>query len=338
MKIRIAVVGATGRVGQAVLEALSERGGRSVYDVYALASERSHDKKVTFDTAVLQVLNIEGYDFSNADIAIFAAGSSVSQEYALIAAEKGCTVIDNSSLFRMDDNVPLVIPEINPEDIALYKNKGIIANPNCSTIQMLVALHELHKKFRIKRIVVATYQSVSGAGKKAMDELFEQSKNLLVGQKFEKKVFTKQISFNCIPHIDIFTENGDTKEEEKMHRETRKILHSQDIQVSATCVRVPVFVGHSEAINVEFHDPFDEEEVVEILHDTEGVLILDRREDNGYATPIEVAASNEVYISRIRRDNTVSNGLNMWTVSDNLRRGAAYNAVLIAEHLIKNHL
>jgi aspartate-semialdehyde dehydrogenase len=285
----------------------------------------------------LKVRSIEHFDFSEWDMALFAAGSAVSKEYAPRAAAAGCTVIDNSSLYRMDPDVPLVVPEVNAEAIAGYTKKNIIANPNCSTAQMVVALKPLHDAFGIKRVVVSTYQSVSGAGKSGMDELFEQSRNIFVGDANEPVFFTKQIAFNVIPHIDEFLDDGSTKEEWKMVVETKKILDPK-IKVTATCVRVPVFVGHSESINIEFEREVSAEEAQKILREAPGIMLVDKREDGGYVTPVECVGEYATYISRVREDSTVENGLNLWCVSDNLRKGAALNAVQIAELLGRKHL
>ncbi|GHM58695.1 MAG: aspartate-semialdehyde dehydrogenase [Candidatus Mesenet longicola] len=335
-KYKIAVVGATGNVGRVILKVLSESKIR-ISEVVALASKESARKKLSFGDEVIETKCLEDYDFKGIDIAIFSAGARISEKYAPIAAEAGCIVIDNTSFFRMNPDVPLIIPEINPEEIALYKKRNIIANPNCSTIQMLLVLSPLHKVAQIKRVVVSTYQATSGAGKAAMDELYNQTKKMFINETAESQEFTKQIAFNCIPHIDIFMEDGSTKEEWKMATETKKIL-GDEIEVSATCVRVPVFTGHAESVNVEFNQPISEEQVYEILGSTEGVLIYDRREDKGYMTQCEVPGENAVYVSRIRMDKTVKYGLNMWIVADNLRKGAALNAVQIAEILVKQYL
>lgn len=336
-KYNVAVVGATGNVGREALSILAER-KFPINNIVALASERSAGKNVSFgDTKTLKVEDLATFDFSNTDIAIFSPGASVSKVYAPKAAEQGCVVIDNTSFFRMDPEIPLVVPEVNPEDIALYTKRGIIANPNCSTIQMVVALKPLHDLAGIKRIVVATYQSVSGAGKEGMDELYDQTKKKYGYEEVTPNKFTKPISFNVIPHIDVFMESGSTKEEWKMVEETKKIL-DPTIKVSATCVRVPVFVGHAEAVNVEFEDPITEQEARAALEEAPGVVILDRRENGGYATPIEVVREDEVYISRLRKDPSIENGLNMWIVADNVRKGAALNAVQIAEVLIRDYL
>ncbi len=286
---------------------------------------------------MLKCQNIEHFDWAGWDIALFAAGSGPAREYAPRAAAAGCVVIDNSSLYRMDPDVPLIVPEVNPEAIDGYKVRNIIANPNCSTAQMVVALKPLHDAAVIKRVVVSTYQSVSGAGKAGMDELFEQSRNIFVGDPAEPKKFTKQIAFNVIPHIDSFLDDGSTKEEWKMVVETKKIL-DRKIKVTATCVRVPVFVGHSEAINIEFENEISAEEAQNILREAPGIMLVDKREDGGYITPIECVGDFATYISRVREDPTVENGLNLWCVSDNLRKGAALNAVQIAELLGRRHL
>src|SRR5690348_7217712 len=338
MGYRVAVVGATGNVGRELLNILAER-QFPLDEVAALASSRSTDDQIEFGETdeMLTVRNLEHFDFAGWDMALFAAGSAVSKIYAPKAAEAGCTVIDNSSLFRMDPDVPLIVPEVNAEAIAGYRKKNIIANPNCSTAQLVVALKPLHDAAKIKRVVVATYQSVSGAGKRGMDELFEQSRNIFVGDSNEAGFFTKQIAFNVIPHIDTFLEDGSTKEEWKMMVETKKILDPK-IKLTATCVRVPVFVGHSEAVNVEFEDEISAEKAQEILREAPGVMLVDKREDGGYVTPVEVVGEYATYVSRVRDDPTVDNGLSMWIVSDNLRKGAALNAVQIAELLGRKHL
>jgi len=286
---------------------------------------------------MLRVKNIDHFDFSGWDIALFAAGSDVSKIYGPKSAAAGCTVIDNSSLFRMDPDVPLIVPEVNPEAINDYARKNIIANPNCSTAQMVVALKPLHDYAGIKRVVVSTYQSVSGAGKAGMDELFEQSRNIFVGDVAEARKFTKQIAFNVIPHIDVFLDDGSTKEEWKMVVETKKILDPK-IKVNATCVRVPVFVGHSESINIEFEREISAKKAQSILREAPGVMLVDKREDGGYVTPVECVGEYATYVSRVREDPTVENGLSLWCVSDNLRKGAALNAVQIAELLGRKHL
>ena len=335
---RIVVVGATGNVGREVLNILAER-HFPLADIAAVASSRSTGNIIDFGDSgrELKVQNIEHFDWSGWDMAIFAAGSEVSKVHAPIAARAGCTVIDNSSFFRMDPDVPLVVPEVNPEAIDGYAKKNIIANPNCSTAQMVVALKPLHDAFGIKRVVVSTYQSVSGAGKAGMDELFEQSRNIFVGDTADARTFTKQIAFNVIPHIDSFLDDGSTKEEWKMVVETKKILDPK-IKVTATCVRVPVFVGHSEAINIEFEREVSAEEAQAILREAPGVMLVDKREDGGYVTPVECVGDYATFVSRVREDSTVENGLNLWCVSDNLRKGAALNAVQIAELLGRRHL
>ncbi|MEO8619156.1 MAG: aspartate-semialdehyde dehydrogenase [Sphingomicrobium sp.] len=335
---RLVVVGATGNVGREILNILAER-QFPLAEIAAVASPRSTGDIIDFGDSgkELKVQNIEHFDFEGWDIALFAAGGDVSKAYALKAANAGCTVIDNSSHFRMDPDVPLIVPEVNPEAIDGYRAKNIIANPNCSTAQMVVALKPLHDAARIKRIVVATYQSVSGAGKAGMDELFEQSRNIFVGDSNTPVKFTKQIAFNVIPHIDSFLDDGSTKEEWKMVVETKKILGSA-IKVSATCVRVPVFVGHSEAVHVEFHDEISADEARDLLREAPGVMLVDKREDGGYVTPVECVGDYATFVSRVREDPTVDNGLALWVVSDNLRKGAALNAVQIAELLGRRHL
>ena len=338
MGYRVVVVGATGNVGREILNILVER--QFPYDeIAAVASGRSTGQMIDLGDSgkELKVRNIEHFDFEGWDLALFAAGSAVSKVYAPIAAAAGCTVIDNSSLYRMDPDVPLIVPEVNPDAIDGYRAKNIIANPNCSTAQMVVALKPLHDAATIKRVVVATYQSVSGAGKVGMDELFEQSRNIFVGDSNSPVKFTKQIAFNVIPHIDAFLDDGSTKEEWKMVVETKKILGSK-IKVSATCVRVPVFVGHSEAINIEFEDEISAAEAQAILRESPGIMLVDKREDGGYVTPVECVGEYATFVSRVREDPTVDNGLSIWVVSDNLRKGAALNAVQIAELLGRRHL
>jgi aspartate-semialdehyde dehydrogenase len=338
MGYRVVVVGATGNVGREMLNILAER-EFPVDEVAAVASPRSTGTIIDFGDSgrELKVNNIEHFDFAGWDMALFAAGSGPTREHAPRAAAAGCTVIDNSSLYRMDPDVPLIVPEVNPEAIDLYRKKNIIANPNCSTAQMVVALKPLHDAATIKRVVVSTYQSVSGAGKAGMDELFEQSRNIFVGDANEPVKFTKQIAFNVIPHIDVFLDDGSTKEEWKMVVETKKIL-DPSIKVTATCVRVPVFVGHSESINIEFEKEISADEARSILREAPGIMVVDKREDGGYVTPVESVGEYATYISRIREDSTVENGLNLWCVSDNLRKGAALNAVQIAELLGRRHL
>ncbi|MGD1954653.1 MAG: aspartate-semialdehyde dehydrogenase, partial [Sphingomonadales bacterium] len=337
MGYKIAVVGATGQVGREMLNILDER-EFPADEVAAVASSRSQGTDVHLgETKTLKVQAIDNFDFSGYDIALFAAGSSVAKQYAPIAAKAGCVVIDNSSLFRMDPDVPLIVPEVNPDAIDGYKKRNIIANPNCSTAQMVVALTPLHDLATIKRVVVSTYQSVSGAGTAGMDELFTQTRAVFVNDPIENEKFTKQIAFNVIPHIDVFLDDGSTKEEWKMVVETNKIL-DKDIKLAATCVRVPVFVGHSESINIEFKKPVDENEARDVLREAPGIMVVDKREDEGYVTPVECAGDFATFISRIRKDDTVKNGLNLWCVSDNLRKGAALNAVQIAELLGRRHL
>lgn len=332
---KIAVVGATGNVGREILNILAERNFPAT-EVIALASSNSLGKKVSFGDKDLVVQELDKYDFSDTAIALFSPGGKVSAIYAPKAASQGCVVIDNTSHFRMDSDVPLVVSEVNPLAIADYKKRHIIANPNCSTMQMLVALKPLHDFAKIKRIVVATYQATSGAGKEAMDELFISTKKIYENQFLEPKKFSKRIAFNVIPQIDVFMEDGSTKEEWKMQVETQKIL-CPDILVSATCVRVPVFNCHSEAVNVEFEKPISPEQVREILDDSEGVVVIDNPEKMQFITPAECSTLDPVYVSRIRADKSIKNGISMWIVSDNLRKGAALNAVQIAEILVKDY-
>ncbi len=335
--VKVAVVGATGNVGREILEILSERDFPAT-QVVALASRASAGKEVSFgDTKTLKVQALDDYDFKGTDIALFSPGSAVSKIHAPRAAEAGCYVIDNTSQFRMDADVPLIVPEVNPQAIEGAATRKIIANPNCSTIQMVVALKPLHDANPIKRVVVSTYQSVSGAGKEGMDELYDQTKSLYINEHGEPKKFTKRIAFNLIPHIDVFMEDGSTKEEWKMVEETKKIMGA-DIPVTATCVRVPVFVGHSESLNIEFTNPITLDEVYEILEEAEGVVVADRRENGGYMTPAEAAGEDAVFVSRVRIDPTVKHGVNLWVVSDNLRKGAALNAVQIAEKLLEQRI
>ena len=338
MGYRIVVVGATGNVGREILNILAER-EFPADEVAAVASSRSHGTMIDFGDSgkELKVQNIEHFDFTGWDMALFAAGSDVSRVYAPISAKSGCVVIDNSSLYRMDPDVPLIVPEVNPQAILGYTRKNIIANPNCSTAQMVVALKPLHDAATIKRVVVSTYQSVSGAGKEGMDELFEQSRNIFVGDSAEVRKFTKQIAFNVIPHIDDFLDDGSTKEEWKMVVETKKILDPR-IKVTATCVRVPVFVGHSESVNIEFERELSAADAQKILRESPGVMLVDKREDGGYVTPVECVGDYATFVSRVRDDPTVDNGLNIWVVSDNLRKGAALNAVQIAELLGRRYL
>lgn len=336
MSYKVAVVGATGNVGREMLQILAER-NFPAYEVVALASKASVGKEVSFgDTKILKVQALDDYDFSDTDIALSSAGSSISKIFAPKAAAAGCVVIDNTSLFRMEPDVPLVIPEVNADALKDFRKSNIIANPNCSTMQMLVALKPLHDAAKIKRIVVSTYQSVSGAGKDGMDELYEQTKALYVNDHKEPKKFTKRIAFNVIPHIDVFMDDGSTKEEWKMVNETKKIM-DPSIEVHATCVRVPVFVGHSESVNIELENPLSADEARTILEEAPGVVMYDERKEGGYCTPIECAGEDATFVSRLRVDPTVKHGLSMWIVSDNLRKGAALNTIQIAEELIANY-
>jgi len=336
MGFKIAVAGATGNVGREMLNILEER-GFPADEVVALASRRSVGTEVSYGDRTLKVKALDNYDFSDTDICLMSAGGAVSKEFSPRIGRQGCVVIDNSSAWRYDAEVPLIVPEVNPDAIDQFSKRNIIANPNCSTAQLLVALKPLHDRFTIRRVVVATYQSVSGAGKEGMDELFEQTRAVFVADPISTKKFTKRIAFNVIPHIDVFMEDGSTKEEWKMVAETKKMLDPK-IKLTATCVRVPVFIGHSEAVNIEFEKPVTADEAREILRDAPGCLVVDKREDGGYVTPLESAGEDATYISRIREDPTVENGLNMWVVSDNLRKGAALNAVQIAELLVARGL
>jgi aspartate-semialdehyde dehydrogenase len=337
MGYKVAVIGATGNVGREMLQTLAER-NFPVDQVVALASERSVGREVSFgEKEILKVKDLAKFDFKGIDIALSSPGAKVSAQHSPRAAAAGCVVVDNTSHFRMDPDVPLVVPEVNPQAIAGYKKRGIIANPNCSTIQMVVALKPLHELGKIKRVVVSTYQSVSGAGKEAMDELFNQTRAIFVNDPIKPERFTKQIAFNVIPHIDSFMDDGATKEEWKMTVETRKIL-DPSIEVHATCVRVPVFIGHGEAVNVEFENPVSETQARAALSKAPGVIVVDHRADEGYVTPVESAGEDAVYVSRIRKDPSIKNGLSFWCVSDNLRKGAALNAVQIAEVLVRDYL
>jgi len=336
MGYKLAIVGATGNVGREMLDILAER-MFPADEVVALASRRSQGVEVSFGDRTLKVKALEHYDFSDVDICLMSAGSAVSKEWSPAIAAKGAAVIDNSSCWRYDADVPLIVPEVNADAIEGFRKRGIIANPNCSTAQLVVALKPLHDRARIKRVVVATYQSVSGAGREAMDELFSQTRAVFVTDPIEPKKFPKRIAFNVIPHIDVFMDDGFTKEEWKMVAETKKIL-DRKIKLVATCVRVPVFVGHSEAVNVEFEEPISADEARDILRHAPGCLVIDKREPGGYVTPYEAAGEDATYISRIREDPTVDSGLVMWIVSDNLRKGAALNAVQIAECLINRKL
>ena len=336
MSYTIAVVGATGSVGREMLNVLAEREFPAA-EVVALASERSVGEDVSFGETTLAVGALEGYDFAGIDIALFAAGGAVAAEHGPRAADAGAVVIDNSSRFRMEPDVPLIVPEVNATAVEGYRARNLIANPNCSTAQLVVALNPLHKVAAIRRVVVATYQSVSGAGKAAMDELFDQTRGIFAGGDAVPERFTKQIAFNVIPHIDRFLDDGATREEWKMAAETHKIL-DPTIALTATCVRVPVFVGHAEAVNVEFERPLGAEEARALLRQAPGVMVVDERADGGYTTPVDCVGDAATFVSRIREDATVENGLNLWVVSDNLRKGAALNAVQIAEVLINRHL
>ena len=332
MGYRVVIAGATGNVGREMLNILAER-HFPVDEIVALASRKSMGSEVSFGDKTLKTKDLDTFDFTGWDMALFAVGSEATKKYAPKAAKAGCVVIDNSSLYRYDPDIPLIVPEVNADAIHDYSKKNIIANPNCSTAQMVVALKPLHDRATIKRVVVSTYQSVSGSGKDGMDELWDQTKSIYnpTDDKPAKK-FTKQIAFNVIPHIDVFMDSGDTKEEWKMMVETKKIVDPK-IKVTATCVRVPVFVGHAEAINIEFEEHLDENEARDILREAPGIMVIDKREDGGYVTPVECAGDFATFISRIRQDSTIDNGLNLWCVSDNLRKGAALNAVQIAELL-----
>ncbi|MDX8539742.1 aspartate-semialdehyde dehydrogenase [Mesorhizobium abyssinicae] len=336
MSFKVAVVGATGNVGREMLNILDER-GFPVSEVVALASRRSQGTEVSFGDRTLKVKALDTYDFSDTDLCIMSAGGNVSKEWSPKIGKQGCVVIDNSSAFRYDPEVPLIVPEVNPAAVEQFSRKNIIANPNCSTAQLVVAMKPLHDAATIKRIVVATYQSVSGAGKEGMDELFTQTRAVFVADQVDVKKFTKRIAFNVIPHIDVFLDDGFTKEEWKMVAETKKMLDPK-IKLTATCVRVPVFIGHSEAVNIEFEKPITADEAREILREAPGCQVLDKRENGGYITPLESAGEDATFISRIREDSTIDNGLSMWIVSDNLRKGAALNAVQIAELLVERGL
>jgi aspartate-semialdehyde dehydrogenase len=337
MGYKVAVVGATGAVGREMLKTLAER-GFPVSAIAALASGRSAGQQLSFgEDQVLTVGNLETFDFAGWDIALFSPGAAVSAVHAPRAAAAGCIVIDNTSQFRMEPDVPLVVPEVNPQALLKYRKRGIIANPNCSTIQMVLALKPLHDRFQCKRVVVSTYQSVSGAGKEGMDELFVNTKAIFVNDPVTPQIFTKNIAFNCIPHIDRFMDDGATKEEWKMAVETRKIL-DPDIAVFATCVRVPVFIGHSESVVAEFTKPVNVGEARDLLRRAPGIVVVDTHDDGGYITPADCQGEDATYVSRLRRDPTVPNGLGFWCVADNLRKGAALNAVQIAESLVAQDL
>ncbi len=337
-KYNVAVVGATGAVGEAMIAILEQR-KFPVDNVYALASERSAGKRIPFNGATLSVQNLAEFDFSKADIGLFSAGASLSEKYAPIAAAAGCVVIDNTSQFRYDDDIPLVIPEVNPESIAGHTVRGIIANPNCSTIQMLVALKPIYDAVGIERINVCTYQAVSGSGKEAIEEVVSQTTQLLNGKPIQTKVYPKQIAFNVLPQIDVFMDNGYTKEEMKMIWETKKIMGDNSIQVNPTAVRVPVFYGHSEAIHIETRDKISVEKVREILSATPGITVMDERVDGGYPTAVtESSGNDDVFVGRIREDISHAKGIDLWVVADNVRKGAALNSVQIAEELVKNYI
>ena len=332
MGYRFAIVGATGNVGTEMLTILAES-DIEVDAIHAVASRRSVGREVSWGDDIIKCEDLDTFDFSKVDIVLMSAGGSVSKQWSPKIAAAGAVVIDNSSTWRMDPDVPLVVPEVNPEAVLDYTKKGIIANPNCSTIQMVVALKPLHDRAKIKRVVVSTYQSVSGGGKKNMDELWLQTKGIYANDQFQPVNFTKQIAFNVIPHIDVFMDDGNTKEEWKMKAETMKILDSK-VKVSATCVRVPTFVGHAESLNIEFENELSADDARELLRESPGMMVVDKREDGGYVTPIECVGEYATFVSRIREDSSQDNTLNMWIVSDNLRKGAALNSVQIAESLI----
>ena len=336
MGYKFAIVGATGNVGTEMLTILSEY-NLPVDEVFAVASRKSVGREVSYGDETLKCVDLESFDFSKVDIALMSAGGDVSKTWSPKIAAAGCVVIDNSSAFRMDPDVPLVVPEVNADAVSGFSKKGIIANPNCSTIQMVVALKPLHDRAKIKRVVVSTYQSVSGGGKKNMDELWLQTKGIYSNQDLPAVNFTKQIAFNVIPHIDVFMDGGDTKEEWKMKAETMKILDPK-IKVTATCVRVPTFVGHAEALNIEFENEISADEARALLRESPGLMVIDKQEDGGYVTPVECVGEFATFVSRIREDSTQDNTLNMWVVSDNLRKGAALNTVQIAESLINRGL
>ena len=328
--MNIAIVGATGNVGRKIVEILENK-NFTTNNLYLLASSKSTGSKIKFRNKDIEVLNLENFDFSKANITFFSAGGKISEKYAPIAA-KHSVIIDNSSYFRMDPEVPLIVPQVNSKDLGIMK-KNIIANPNCSTAQLVIVLNKLHDEFKIKRLVISTYQSTSGAGKKPMDELIKQTKNILDNKKIDIENFTKQIAFNAIPHIDQFSTDGYTKEEIKMIQETNKILNS-NIKITATCVRIPVLISHAESVNIEFENEVSVDKIKDILYQSPGCKVIDDRNDGGYITPIEAEGKNETFISRIRKDNSQKNAINMWIVSDNLLRGAALNAVEIAEAYI----
>ena len=335
MGMKVSILGATGNVGREFLTILEER-KFPIEDLFLLASSKSEGKKISFNKKEIKVEDVEKFDFSKCKLVFSSAGSKVASKFAPKAASSGCIVIDNSSYFRMDPDVPLILHEVNNKDLSNI-NKNIIANPNCSTIQMVMVLKPLHDLFKIKRVVVSTYQSTSGAGRQQMDELFEQTKDIFANNQIKKKFFTKQIAFNVIPHIDNFLDDGQTKEEWKMQVETQKILDKK-IQVSATCVRVPVFIGHGESVNIEFEKEISEDKLREVLKKSPGVSLIDYRQDEGYVTPEECAGEDKVFVSRIRKDNTLKNAISLWIVADNLRKGAALNAIQIGEELIKKKI
>ena len=332
--MNIAIVGATGNVGRKIVEILENK-NFTTNNLYLLASSKSTGSKIKFRNKDIEVLNLENFDFSKANMTFFSAGGKISEKYAPIAA-KHSVIIDNSSYFRMDPEVPLIVPQVNSKDLDIMK-KNIIANPNCSTAQLVIVLNKLHDEFKIKRLVISTYQSTSGAGKKPMDELIKQTKNILDNKKIDIENFTKQIAFNAIPHIDQFSTDGYTKEEIKMIQETNKILNS-NIKITATCVRIPVLISHSESVNIEFENEVSVDKIKDILYQSPGCKVIDDRNDGGYITPIEAEGKNETFISRIRKDNSQKNAINMWIVSDNLLRGAALNAVEIAEAYVNKKL
>lgn len=336
MGFNVAVVGATGNVGREILAILDER-GFPADDVVALASRRSHGREVSYGDRTLKIKALENFDFSGVDICLMSAGGSVAKEWAPKFAAAGAVVIDNSSAFRYESDVPLIVPEVNADAVVGFSKRSIIANPNCSTAQLVVALKPIHDRARIKRVVVSTYQSVSGAGKDAMDELFSQTRAVFVSDAIETKEFTKRIAFNVIPHIDRFMEDGSTREEWKMVAETKKMLDKK-IKLTATCVRVPVFIGHGEAVNLELENPLSADDARDLLRESPGLLVIDKHEDGGYITPVESAGEDATYVSRIREDATIENGLSFWVVADNLRKGAALNAVQIAELLVNRQL
>ena len=336
-KVNIAVVGATGNVGREILKILYER-KFPVKNISTLASKKSEGVEIKYGPKkILKTQNLEGFDFSNIDVVLSSTGATISKAFVPKATKKGAIVIDNTSCFRMDNDVPLIVPEVNLESMENFKRKKIIANPNCSTIQMVVALKPLHDIFKIKKVIVSTYQSTSGAGKEAMDELFDQTLSLFKNKNFKNKNFTKKIAFNVIPHIDKFLRNGDTKEESKMINETKKIL-GEEIEIFATCVRVPVFVGHGEAVYIETDKKITSSAALKVLKKAPGVKVIDSRKDGGYVTPDETSGQDSVFVSRIRENKSTKNGLGMWVVADNLRKGAALNSVQIAENLIKKYL